>query len=783
MKVKFLPSGVGPMKYIITIIIIAIAIFAPHKLLPPALAQTTATLDPTEARILNSIFQKWGILANNLQWNLSGQLCTGFAVDSTSMQDTAYNPAIKCTCSSTVCHITALKVQAQDVTGGIPDELWNLTSINDLNLGQNYLNGTLSRSIGNLRRLQYLTVGKNALSGVLPKELGMLTDLRSFSISTNNFSGSLPSELGNLKKLTQLYIDSSGVSGPIPPSFANLLNLETVWASDIELTGRIPDFIGNWAKLNTLRLQGNSFQGPIPSTFLKLTLMVDLRISDLLNGNSSLDFIRNMKNLSKLVLRNNNISASIPSNIGEYQSLSLLALPSGLNCLQKNFPCHRGKPIYSSFAIKCGGQQITSSNELLFERDNETLGPATYYMTSTGRWAVSNVGLPSDSTAPEYTASITRGYSDEIGNTIGKGNLKEKDFDIKKIAGGSLRALSRKYTVHVSENHMDIHLFWAGKGTCCVPRQGTYGPLISAISATADFHPTVSNEPPFEDELPSEKKKNRTGMVVGIVVGVGVGGGKMSLVYISYLVELLGMDAKPYTFTYAELKAGTSDFSPSNKLGEGGFGPVYKGTLEDGRTVAVKQLSVVSRQGKRQFVAEVATISAVQHRNLVKLYGCCYEGDNRLLVYEYHENKSLDKALFDKRYLLEWAWQLHENNSDVDVVDEDLLDFNEDEVKRVIGVSLLCTQASPASRPSMSRVVAMLSGDTEVPILTSKPSYITDCKFDDKTSLLQSIIRCSQTADEDPSVVTTSVATTDLNSSPLDNPSRPILREIIGDGR
>nr|GMC49738.1 probable LRR receptor-like serine/threonine-protein kinase At1g56140 [Ipomoea batatas] len=604
------------------------------------------------ARILNSIFQKWGILANNLQWNLSGQLCTGFAVDSTSMQDTAYNPAIKCTCSSTVCHITALKVQAQDVTGGIPDELWNLTSINDLNLGQNYLNGTLSRSIGNLRRLQYLTVGKNALSGVLPKELGLLTDLRSFSISTNNFSGPLPSELGNLKKLTQLYIDSSGVSGPIPPSFANLLNLETVWASDIELTGRIPDFIGNWAKLDTLRLQGNSFQGPIPSTFLKLTLMVDLRISDLLNGNSSLDFIRNMKNLSKLVLRNNNISASIPSNIGEYQSLSLLALPSGLNCLQKNFPCHRGKPIYSSFAIKCGGQQITSSNELVFERDNETLGPATYYMTSTGRWAVSNVGLPSDSTAPEYTAS-----------------------------------------------------------------------------------------------------------------------------------KLLGMDAKPYTFTYAELKAGTSDFSPSNKLGEGGFGPVYKGTLEDGRTVAVKQLSVVSRQGKRQFVAEVATISAVQHRNLVKLYGCCYEGDNRLLVYEYHENKSLDKALFDKRYLLEWAWQLHENNSDVDVVDEDLLDFNEDEVKRVIGVSLLCTQASPASRPSMSRVVAMLSGDTEVPILTSKPSYITDCKFDDKTSLLQSIIRCSQTADEDPSVVTTSVATTDLNSSPLDNPSRPILREIIGDGR
>lgn len=68
--------------------------------------------------------------------------------------------------------------------------------------------------------------------------------------------------------------------------------------------------------------------------------------------------------------------------------------------------------------------------------------------------------------------------------------------------------------------------------------------------------------------------------------------------------------------------------------------------LNDGRVIAVKQLSVASRQGKSEFVAEIATISAVQHRNLVKLYGCCIEGEKRLLVYEYLENKSLDRALF-----------------------------------------------------------------------------------------------------------------------------------------
>ncbi|CAL8151044.1 unnamed protein product [Prunus armeniaca] len=72
-----------------------------------------------------------------------------------------------------------------------------------------------------------------------------------------------------------------------------------------------------------------------------------------------------------------------------------------------------------------------------------------------------------------------------------------------------------------------------------------------------------------------------------------------------------------------------------------------KGALSDGRFVAVKQLSVASHQGKSQFVTEIPTISEVQHRNLVKFYGCCIEGSHRILVYEYLENKSLDHALFE----------------------------------------------------------------------------------------------------------------------------------------
>ncbi|KAK0596094.1 hypothetical protein LWI29_012761 [Acer saccharum] len=650
------------------------------------------------------------------------------------------------------------------------------------------------------------------------------------------------------------YISSSGVTGEIPSSFANLRNLLTVRASDIELIGRIPDFIGNWSKLDSLRFQGNSFEGPIPSSFSNLTTLTELE------------------------LRNNNISDSIPSNIGEYQRLQHLALPFGLNCLQRNFPCNRGAGIYYNFSIKCGGPQITSSNGIVYERDNTTLGPSSYFVANTSRWGVSNVGYFTGSNNPQYTsfsqsqftntldselfqtarisASSLRyyGLGLENGNynvtlqfaeidildttswkSIGRrkfdiyiqGNRVLKDFDIKKEASGiSKRAVQKQFRAQVSENYLEIHLFWAGKGTCCIPKQGTYGPSISAISATPDFIPTVSNKPST-----IRSKTNRTGLIVGIVVGVGLV--SFLLAAILWIIRrrkrpskddddevLQGIDAKPYTFSYVVLKTATKDFSPENKLGEGGFGPVYKGTLDDGRAIAVKKLSVASQQGKSQFVAEIVAISAVQHRNLVKLYGCCIEGSERLLVYEYLQNKSLDQAIFgetslnfnwstrydiclgvardfglaklydDKKthisthvagtfgylapeyamrghltektdvfafgvvalevvsgrpnsdssleeeqvYLLEWAWNLHENNRQVELVDSRLPEFNEEEVKRMIGVALLCTQTLPSLRPPMSRVVAMLCGDIEVSTVTTKPGYLTDWKYDDTTA-------------------------------------------------
>ncbi|KAF4379464.1 hypothetical protein G4B88_024912 [Cannabis sativa] len=594
-------------------------------------------------------------------------------------------------------------------------------------------------------------------SSILPKELGQLTELLMLSFSSNNFSGPLPSELGNLNKLQQLYIDSAGVSGEIPSTFAKLQSMETLWASDNEFTGKIPEFIGNWTSLTVLRLQGNSFQGPIPSSFANLTSLTDLRLSEISNVSSSLAFINNLKSLSNLVLRNNNITGTIPSNIGQLQQLQQLdlsfnkltgpipnslfnisslsylllgnnslngtlpqqrstsllnidlsynnlmgSIPSwvnnqqnlhinlvgnnftmnssnnsplllGLNCLQKNFPCGLGRPIYSDFGINSGGPQITSSDRILYEIDEEALGPATHFVTSSNRWAVSNVGVfagNNNATYKSFTSSqFTNTLDSELFQTVRlsasslryyglglengnytvklqfaeiailssrswksvgrrvfdiyiQGNLVLKDFDIKKEAGGvSNRAVVREFTANVSQNFIEVHLFWAGKGTCCIPAQGTYGPSISAISATPNFVPTVSNKPP-------STKKNHTGLIVGVVVG---------------------------------------------------------------------------------FAALI-------------------------------------------------AWNLHEQGRELELVDSELSEFDEEEVKRIIGVAFLCTQTSPTMRPSMSRVVAMISGDSDVSSEISRPGYLADWKFNDVSTVMSQITQGTDSSFYDSSASTSMVA-------------------------
>lgn len=121
--------------------------------------------------------------------------------------------------------------------------------------------------------------------------------------------------------------------------------------------------------------------------------------------------------------------------------------------------------------------------------------------------------------------------------------------------------------------------------------------------------------------------------------------------------ELSGVQgAKVYS--YKELKIATDDFSEANKIGEGGFGPVFKGKLKNGDVVAIKVLSAKSAQGTREFLTEIKVIADIEHENLVTLCGCCIEGNQRILVYEYLENNSLAQTLLGRGHSnLQFSWR------------------------------------------------------------------------------------------------------------------------------
>ncbi|OMP01143.1 hypothetical protein COLO4_12134 [Corchorus olitorius] len=279
---------------------------------------------------------------------------------------------------------------------------------------------------------------------------------------------------------------------------------------------------------------------------------------------------------------------------------------------------------------------------------------------------------------------------------------------------------------------------------------------------------------PFLKPGSSSKKK----AIIGGVVG---GASLLLLIIIALLVwfklskrqkgtlkgDILGATELqgPTIYKYKDLVTATKNFSDGYKLGEGGFGDVYKGVLKNGKIVAIKKLAILqSRRAKLDFESEVKLISNVHHRNLIRLLGCCSKGlDQLILVYEYMANSSLDKFLFEyaihgqlsekadvysygivvleiisgqkshetnpdtDQFLLKRAWTLYENNMHIELVDESL-DSNEyeaEEAKRVIEIALMCTQSTPALRPTMSEVVVLLKskGSIERRPLT-KPTFI-----------------------------------------------------------
>jgi len=307
----------------------------------------------------------------------------------------------ECTWFGVLCgssKVTWLSLGWNKLTGTIPSELGNLTSLTNLHLGGNSLTGTIPAELGNLSNLTWLNLQLNSLTGTIPSEFGNLTNLTNFYINNNSLSGIFPREVSDLPKLTDtnyegnlftgsefaisaeerdaliaLYNSTDGVNwkdntgwlgepgtectwfgvtcrsskvtqlslwqnkltGTIPIELGNLSNLDWVQLSYNSLSGIIPSALGNLTKLKSLYLNSNSLSGNVPRELGNLLKLNSLYLqTNLLTGRIPSDFGK-LESLINLDLSNNSLSGTIPSEIGGLTKLNDLTLKNNTFSLPK----------------------------------------------------------------------------------------------------------------------------------------------------------------------------------------------------------------------------------------------------------------------------------------------------------------------------------------------------------------------------------------------------------------------------------------------------------------
>ncbi len=238
------------------------------------------------------------------------------------------------------CRVVELNLSGRGLSGSIPTELGDLTSLTRINMNASELSGNIPSSLGNLLNLEYLYLDYNILSGSIPPELGNLSNLKTLKLSGNYLSGSIPASLGDLSNLTDLELVGNQLSGSIPSSLGNLLNLERLYLYYNQLSGSIPSELGDLLNLKYLHLGANQLSGNIPPELGDLSNLNQLELGyNQLSGSIPIE-LGGLSNLWGLTLANNQLSGMIPPELGGLSNLQQLTL--GENQLSGNIPPELG---------------------------------------------------------------------------------------------------------------------------------------------------------------------------------------------------------------------------------------------------------------------------------------------------------------------------------------------------------------------------------------------------------------------------------------------------------
>lgn len=264
---------------IITLLALFTVASTPTQMSATSICDSVTEIPQIECQALMAIYSSsngtnWsnnsGWLSTNTPCNWYGVYCNPGHIVVLDLSNNQLSGSIP-TELGNITSLSHLSLYDNQLTGNIPPELSNLTNLISLSLSGNQLAGSIPRELGNLANLDHLDLLDNQLSGSIPPELGSLTSLTVLQLSINQLGGAIPPELGNLTSLRSLDLSINQLSGSIPPELSNLTSLISLELHTNQLTGNIPPELGNLADVGILYLGQNQLSGAVPGSLTNLT--------------------------------------------------------------------------------------------------------------------------------------------------------------------------------------------------------------------------------------------------------------------------------------------------------------------------------------------------------------------------------------------------------------------------------------------------------------------------------------------------------------------------------
>ncbi|CAH9071444.1 unnamed protein product [Cuscuta epithymum] len=503
------------------------------------------------------------------------------------------------------------------------------TSIASITINSANLRGELGDKLGAFSSIKTIDLSNNLIGGSIPSSLPVT--LQNLFLSDNQFTGSIPESLSSLTQLSAMSLNENHLTGDIPDAFQGLTALVNLDLSTNNLSGRLPPSLGNTSALTTLHLQNNQLSG-------SLDVLQDLPLKD-------------------LNIENNQFSGPIPQqllaipnfkkdgNPFNSSSVPLLPPPSMTPPPVPPFfsrgptsarppPKSESKPPKQADGPSALGQSNSNRSKKSTKKRVVLISIASVLSFIMLVLAIL-LCLPKRQRERPVTQRIPKRheiapYTGPRESTLESGSLEQPGSDIEKAAPPTVRPKeeerSRRPAIietlralpkdnnEINPGRFDIDLM--------IPPQPPPPPPV-------EERVVVLPIPPAEEAV--QKRSNR---------------------------PLPPTSAK--TYTIASLQQYTNSFSPDNLIGTGTLGDVYKGELPGGKFLAVKKLDKrVCSQPEDEFFDLVNNIDRIRHANVVELMGYCAEHGQRLLVYEYCSNGTLQDALHsDDEFKKDFSWNV-----------------------------------------------------------------------------------------------------------------------------